>query len=462
MSEAHNNNSTASQPIRVSLKKNSVRLVLGLTVWCLCISQLMNGHNTFIYSAIAAALIVYICGTGIWFRIARVREYKNSYYSLFSSIDAFVYASSLAFFCHSYPISATILSVVALHAMLIGSTRQVVTDAGAFFIGASAVTLALPTEWHQAISAVHCIILFTGIIAYLLIYAYYIERRVYRLNCNNRKLHNDLVLHKLRTYKLSRYVSPTVWSALNQGRDASLKTERKRVSVFFSDIAGFSSLSEELEAETLTELLNTYLTEMVKIAAAHRGTIDKFMGDGLMVIFGDSNSDGMKADCLRCVAMAVDMRKKMKELETKWFNQGIKKPLKIRMGINSGYCTVGTFGTSEYMDYTVLGTHVNLASRLESAADNGEILVSHETWSLVKDVVMCRDRGEIKAKGFSHPIKVYQVVDFRKDMGRNQSYFEEHSNGFSIHLDLEKIKNYDKNKIVAHLEGLAEKVRDKI
>ena len=266
----------------------------------------------------------------------------------------------------------------------------------------------------------------------------------------------------MRTYKLARYLTPTVWRAVNEGREKSLSTERKRVTVFFSDIMGFSSLSEELEAESLTDLLNSYLTEMAKIATKHKGTIDKFMGDAIMVIFGDSKSEGLKIDCLRCLAMSIEMRKKMKELQTKWYNQGIKKPLQIRMGINTGYCTVGSFGTSHYMDYTVLGTHVNLASRLESAADPGEILVSHETWSLVKDVVMCRDKGEIKAKGFSHPIKVYQVVDFRKDLGKNQSYFEQNTEGFSMHMDLEKIRNYDKERVIRFLQDAAERLNDKV
>ena len=181
-----------------------------------------------------------------------------------------------------------------------------------------------------------------------------------------------------------------------------------------------------------------------------------------MIVFGDNESAGVKTDCLRCVAMSIEMRRKMKELQTKWYNQGIKKPLQIRMGINTGYCTVGSFGTNHYMDYTVLGTHVNLASRLESAASPGEILVSHETWALIKDVVMCRDKGEISAKGFSHPIKVYEVADFRKDLGKQQSYFEHNSEGFSMHLDLDEIRNYDKDKVITYLERAADKLRDKI
>ena len=133
----------------------------------------------------------------------------------------------------------------------------------------------------------------------------------------------------------------------------------------------------------------------------------------------------------------------------------------IRMGINTGYCTVGSFGTSHYMDYTVLGTHANIASRLESAAEPGEILISHETWSLVKDVVMCRDQGEINVKGLTHPVRIYQVVDFRKDLGKGQTWFEENMTGFSMHMDLEKIRNYDKDRVVEMLNNAAARLKGK-
>jgi hypothetical protein len=182
----------------------------------------------------------------------------------------------------------------------------------------------------------------------------------------------------------------------------------------------------------------------------------------MMVLFGDTQSQGIKTDCMRCASMAIDMRRKMKELQTSGYNQGMKKPLCIRMGINTGFCTVGTFGSSHYMDYTVLGTHVNLASRLESAADAGEILISHETRSLIKDLVMCRDKGEINVKGFSQPIKVYQVVDFRKDLGKNHSYYEENSEGFSMRLNLDKIRNYDKERVVESLQRVVERLKDEI
>ena len=132
------------------------------------------------------------------------------------------------------------------------------------------------------------------------------------------------------------------------------------------------------------------------------------------------------------------------------------------MGINTGYCTVGTFGTSNHLDYTVLGTQVNLASRLESAAEPDEILISHETWSLVKDTIMCRDKGEINVKGFSLPVKVYQVADLRKELGKNQTYFEDRAEGFSMYLDMDKIKNYDKQKVIESLEKAATRLKDKV
>lgn len=302
-----------------------------------------------------------------------------------------------------------------------------------------------------------------GVITYFCAYALYAHTRIRRLSMRAEQLKNEQHLHKLRAYKLSRYLPPPVWNAINEGRDRALATERKRLTIFFSDIKGFSQLSEELEAETLTDLLNSFLTEMTKIAGEYGGTINKFMGDAVMIVFGDNvNSQGIKTDAIRCVSMAVAMKKRMKVLQHAWYKKGIRKPLQIRMGINTGYCTVGTFGTSDHLDYTVLGTHVNLASRLETAAEPGEILMSYETWSLVKEVIMCRDKGDIIVKGFSQPIQVYQVTDLRKDLGKNQSYFEQNTEGFSMHLDMEKVRNYDKDRVIRSLLEAAEKLKDKV
>lgn len=204
------------------------------------------------------------------------------------------------------------------------------------------------------------------------------------------------------SHKLAKYLSPQVWQSIFTGeRDVRLETQRKKLAIFFSDIKGFTELSEEMEPEGLTELLNNYFNEMSQIALKYGGTIDKFVGDSIMIFFGDPTSRGAKEDTLACVAMAIEMRKHMKILRKKWQSQGIKTPLQIRIGISTGYCTVGNFGAENRMDYTIIGKEVNLASRLESLAEPGEILISFETFSLVKEKVMCRDKGEITVKGFT-------------------------------------------------------------
>ena len=359
--------------------------------------------------------------------------------------------------------SILFVTMVQFNALLQGGVKKWAGDNLALIAGIIGSFLihspSLVFSGNLEISAASLI----GIITYFCAYALYTYTRMQTLKMRNDQLQNEQHLHKLRSYKLSRYLPPPVWEAINQGRDRALDTERKRMTIFFSDIKGFSQMSEELEAETLTELLNSFLTEMTKVATHYGGTINKFMGDGVMIVFGDNQkSKGIKNDAIMCVSMAIAMKKRMKVLQQEWFKRGIKKPLQIRMGINTGYCTVGTFGTADHLDYTVLGTHVNLASRLETAAEPEEILISYETWSLVKDVVMCRDKGDILVKGFSQPIQVYQVVNLRKELGNNQSYFEASLDGFSMHLDMEKVKNYDKDKVVSSLIEAAKKLKDKV
>ena len=262
---------------------------------------------------------------------------------------------------------------------------------------------------------------------------------------------------------LSKYLSPQVWESIFSGkRTVKLETRRKKLTVFFSDIRGFTELAEELEAEALTDLLNSYLTEMSRIALQHGGTIDKFIGDCVMVFFGDPKSSGVKQDAEAAVSMAIAMRKHMKVLRQQWRSSGITKPLEIRMGLSTGYCTVGNFGAATRMDYTIIGREVNLASRLESAADAGEILISHETYSLIKDIIMCRDKGQISVKGFSRPVQIYQVVGLRRELGIAPTFVEHEMAGFSMYLDTNNIRNYDKDQIVTALEQAARKLKDKV
>jgi len=298
---------------------------------------------------------------------------------------------------------------------------------------------------------------------YICIAAYFVHEQGMRLTLARSEIKREQEKAARLARNLAKYLSPQVWEMIFSGKKhVRLETQRKKLTVFFSDIKGFTELSEELEAEALTDMLNNYLNEMSKIALKHGGTIDKFIGDAVMVFFGDPTTQGAKKDAVAAVSMAIAMRKHMKVLRQQWRAQGITKPLEIRMGLNTGYCTVGNFGADTRMDYTIIGREVNLASRLESSSEAGEILISHETYSLIKDVIMCRDKGQLTVKGMSRPVQVYQVVDFRRDLGATSSFLEHELPGFSMYLDTNNIQGVDKERVIKALQQAAEKLRDKV
>jgi len=212
--------------------------------------------------------------------------------------------------------------------------------------------------------------------------------------------------------KLAKYLSSQAYDSIFSGRqEVKLASQRKKLTVFFSDIADFTEITDRLESEELTHLLNQYLTEMSRVAAEHGATIDKYVGDAIMIFFGDPESRGAKEDALSCVMMAIAMQKRLAALGKLWRDAGIERPLQCQIGISTGYCTVGNFGSEDRMDYTIVGSTVNLASRLERLAPPGGILIAYETYALVKDQVYCEERGHIEVKGIAYPVAIYQAVD---------------------------------------------------
>ncbi len=441
------------------IKQYSIRILMLFSAITAAIASHDFSNFNILHWSLVSILAVYTIASGFWIDRSE-KTLSDNTFELISMLDAFAVGFIISKDGALVVPIGIFYSMLTLSNLINYGTEKWLKISFYFVCGILFGFFITQGKWEILGNTQNTVICLFGLMAYISAYAFYANRNIFKLIRLNSHLAKEYEVYKRRTYKVSQYLTPTVREMIRSGDESSLQTERKRITVFFSDIKGFSSLSEEIESETLTYLLNTYLTEMSAIAAKYRGTIDKFMGDGIMILFGDSKSDGVKADCLRSISMAVDMRRKMKSLQTQWYNQGIKKPLKIRMGINTGFCTVGSFGTSHYRDYTALGTHVNLASRLESAAQEGQIYVSHETWSLVKDVVLCRDKGEINVKGFSHPVKVYQVVDFRKHLGQSQTYFEENVEGFSLHMDLEKIKNYDRDRLLEYIEDVALRLKD--
>ena len=234
--------------------------------------------------------------------------------------------------------------------------------------------------------------------------------------------------------QLAKYLAPQIYESIfSGGQEVKLSSRRRKLTVFFSDIAGFTETADRLESEDLTQLLNHYLT---------------------VIFFGDPETRGVKEDALACVRMAIAMRERMLALETIWRDSGIENPLKCRMGINTGFCTVGNFGSEDRMDYTIIGGGVNLASRLESAATPGEILVSYETHALVRDEIRCEERGEIDVKGIAYPVATYVILDADDGSGiRTQVIREDHPN-LKLNLDLEAMSANERKDMAAVLQDV--------
>jgi adenylate cyclase len=169
-------------------------------------------------------------------------------------------------------------------------------------------------------------------------------------------------------------------------------------------------MTEKMESEDLTQLLNHYLTEMSRIALHYGATIDKYVGDAIVMFFGDPATRGVKQDALACVQMAMAMQQRVSELADEWRSSGIETPLRCRIGIHTGYCTVGNFGSEDRMDYTMVGRPVNLAARLEHEAPPGGVLISFETFVHVRDDMHCEERGHVQVKGIAQPVAAYAVL----------------------------------------------------
>ncbi len=242
--------------------------------------------------------------------------------------------------------------------------------------------------------------------------------------------------------KLSKYFSPEVYNSLFTGElDVKVQTQRKLLTIFFSDLEGFTELTERLEPEVLTELLTHYLTEMSKIALRWGGTIDKYIGDAIMIFFGDPASKGEKADAVNCVRMAMEMVDQLAEIRAIWKDKGLALPLNARMGIHTGICTVGNFGSEDRLDYTVIGNGVNLASRLESNAKPNSILISEDTYLHVRSEINCSKNNTIKVKGVSYPVQTYKVEGLMMEQANQLGLTEHQIPGLSLILDQSKIEN---------------------
>lgn len=278
------------------------------------------------------------------------------------------------------------------------------------------------------------------------------RRQAVQIQSMNRELESNNDFLASLSMKISRYISPQIYKSIFSGqKDVIIHTERKKLTIFFSDIQNFTATTERLQPEQITQLLNEYFTEMSAIALAHGGTIDKFIGDAMLIFFGDPETRGERLDAQACLRMAWEMQRRLVELNAKWRSEGVEQPFKTRMGINSGYCNVGNFGSVDRMDYTIIGAEANPAARLQSIAEPGRIVISYETFALVSDVVAAHPLPAITMKGISREVIPYAVDNLIGASGDKGDVVVERMPGLDFYLDPSLIDEKEAERVRAIL-----------
>ncbi|OIO23734.1 hypothetical protein AUJ65_02835 [Candidatus Micrarchaeota archaeon CG1_02_51_15] len=212
---------------------------------------------------------------------------------------------------------------------------------------------------------------------------------------------------KLRN-AFKRYVSESVVNELLKDPESlGLGGKRQNVAVMFADLRGFTPLAEKMDPKELVGFLNEYFAVMTEIIFKYGGTIDKYIGDSIMALFGAPIT--RRGDCFRCVQAALEMQRELVKLNRKWARAGLEVQFKLGIGVNYGEMVVGNLGSPQYMNYTVIGDNVNLAARLESNAKPGQVLVSKAMYEQVSSDVAADKLAPLLVKGKSEPVQVYEL-----------------------------------------------------
>ena len=222
----------------------------------------------------------------------------------------------------------------------------------------------------------------------------------------------------VRTGELKRFLPHQVAEGLLAGRltrDGGF--ERRRLTFLFADMVGFTDLSDSLAPEELSDVLNEYLREMAAVAVEHGGTLDNFIGDGIMVLFGAPARVAESAQAWAAVRAAFDMKERVEALSAATRARGIPADLRIRVGVNTGHCTVGVFGSDDLRAYKAVGFEVNVAARLQSEAEPGTPLVGFRTYALVKDRVRAEPREPLTIKGAARPVEAWSILGLADGSG---------------------------------------------
>jgi class 3 adenylate cyclase len=234
---------------------------------------------------------------------------------------------------------------------------------------------------------------------------------VARLNRQLEARVEEQMAELVRTGELKRFLPHQVAEGLLAGQlSPSEGFERRRLTLLFADMVGFTDLSDTLDPEELSEVLNEYLREMTAVAVAHGGTLDNYIGDGLMVLFGAPNRAEESAQAWAALQAAFGMKARAEELTITIRSRGIPADLRVRVGVNTGHCTVGVFGSDLMRAYKAVGFPVNVAARLQTEAEPGTVLVGFRTYALVKDRVRAELREPLRLKGAARPVEAWEIL----------------------------------------------------
>lgn len=369
-------------------------------------------------------------------------------------------------------LAAVHLSLVVTFVLLFALIYTAINSKISFMMGSLATFVAIVVfyvniififgfeDYFQQTSTELSVLSFVSIILFVNIGNFYQNRRIKHIEAQKQTYFTEMNRYIELSNQLSRYAPLQLWQAIMRGEtEAKIEYKRKKITVFFSDIQGFTELSENLIPDDLAFVLNDYLSHMTEIAKQYGATIDKFMGDAILMFFGDPDSQGVEQDAKNCLDMALAMRQQMTFLRERWIKMGYA-PLHIRMGISTGYCHVGNYGAVHRMAYTIVGRDANLAARLQYAAEIDEILISDETYKLIKNDFLCAPKAPIELKGIQGKVRTWQVMErYSATRNENQQWFDYEYKGFHLVLNLEEVQNFEYPELVEVLEKMVKRIK---
>jgi class 3 adenylate cyclase len=217
---------------------------------------------------------------------------------------------------------------------------------------------------------------------------------------------NQQLIELQRMERLKRYLSPQIAKRISASEEELFKTHRREITVVFLDLRGFTAFSDSAEPEEVMDFLRHYHSEMGALVFKYEGTLERFMGDGMVVVFNDPIP--YEDHVQRAARMSLDMRNRVKELRSAWLKKGYD--LDLGVGLATGYATLGTLGFEGRLDYGTIGNLPNLAARLCAEAKGGQILTDRKTMSKLDDLFVAQALEEVRLKGISRPVTAYNIM----------------------------------------------------